>query len=296
MTARHLVPAALAACILGGATFAHAAGVDSRLRAMLPDQIQQSGEIKVGTDPANPPYDFYGSDHKTMIGLEQDLEAGMASRLGVRFTTFPAQFASIIPGIQAGRFDIGFSAFGDFEPREKILDILDYTLEGTGLIVLKGNPHGVHKISDACGLRAGAVQGSIPLQLLNKQAAACPAGKALTVLQFPTDDQVKAAMKSGRVDVSMDTYGVAAYSLAHQPATGPQLELVPTAKYAVGYQGLLVGKTDPKLRDALKAALQSMIDDGSYDAIFKKWGLEANEVKTITVNDAARYANYMKLD
>jgi polar amino acid transport system substrate-binding protein len=286
----------LAAAALLVAGHAHAAGVDAKLRAMLPPAIQQSNEIKVGTDPQNPPYDFYGPDHSTMIGLEQDLQAAMAERLGVKFVTSPAQFATIIPAIQAGRFDIGMSAFGDFSEREKILDIIDYTLEGTSIVVLAGNPHNVHRISDLCGLTAGAVQGSIPLQLLDKQKGLCPADKPLNVLQFPTNDQVKAAMKSGRVDASMDTTGVAAYSLAHQPPAGQQLELVPTAKYAVGYQGILVPKTDPQLRDAIQATLQSMVDDGTYDAIFKKWGLTANEVKTITVNDAARYTDYMKLD
>jgi polar amino acid transport system substrate-binding protein len=282
--------------IIGSGGAANAAGPDAKLKAMLPASIVQAGEIKVGTDPQNPPYDFYGPDHQTMIGLEQDLQAELASRLGVRFTTFPAQFASIIPGIQAGRFDIGLSSFGDFPPREKILDVIDYTLEGTSIIVTKGNPHNVKKISDACGLTAGAVQGSIPLQLLDKQKGLCPAGKPLTVLQFPTNDQAKAAMKSGRIDLSMDTTGVAAYSLGHQPAAGVQLELVPGAKYAVGYQGILVDKNDPQLRDALVATLQAMIDDGTYDKIFQKWGLAANEVKKITVNDAARYTNYMQLD
>ncbi|HEX3350588.1 MAG TPA: ABC transporter substrate-binding protein [Acetobacteraceae bacterium] len=293
---KHLICAAGAVLAVMASGTAHAAGPDAKLRAMLPASILQAGEVKVGTDPENPPYDFYGPDHQTMVGLEQDLQAELASRLGVKFTTYPAPFASIIPGIQAGRFDIGLSAFGDFGPREKILDVIDYTLEGTSMIVVKGNPHHATKISDVCGLTAGAVQGSIPLQLLDKQKGLCPADKPLTVLQFPSNDQVKAAMKSGRVDVSMDTTGVAAYSLAHQPPEGVQLELVPGAKYAVGYQGILVGKDDPQLRDAIVATLHAMIADGTYDSIFKKWGLAENEVKQITVDDAARYADYMKLN
>ncbi|KGM35397.1 ABC transporter substrate-binding protein [Inquilinus limosus] len=285
----------MAAAILGAGA-AQAAEVDPALRAMLPEAIRQAGEIRVGTDPQQPPYDFYDTDNTTLIGLEQDLAAEMAARLGVKFTFSPAQFASIIPAIQAGRFDLGISAFGDFIEREKILDIIDYTLEGTGLIVLEGNPHNIKKISDICGLRAGAVQGSIPLQLLDKQKGLCPADRPLEVLQFPSNDQAKVAMRSGRLDVSLDTVGVAAYTLAHQPQTGKKLELVDTAKYAVGYQGILVGKNNPELRDAIKATLQKMIDDGAYGKIFAKWGLSQNAVTTITVNDAARWADYMKLD
>ncbi|WP_448955487.1 ABC transporter substrate-binding protein [Labrys neptuniae] len=282
------------AMFLAGA--AQAAGVDQKLHDKLPDKIKSSGEIRVGTEPQTPPYDFYGEDNKTIIGLERDLRDAMGERLGVKFVDVPSQFASIIPGIQAGRFDMGMSAFGDFAEREKIVDVVNYMLEGTSIIVLDGNPKGVKKLKDACGLKAGAVQGSIPLQLLDKQKTTCPADKPLNVLQFPSNDQIKIALQSGRVDLSMDTTGVAAYSLKHQPAGNKKLELVTGAQYAVGYQAMLVSKESPGLRDALAATMQSLIDDGSYAKIFDKWGLGENKLDKVTINDAARFADYMKLD
>jgi polar amino acid transport system substrate-binding protein len=275
---------------------AWAAGVDQKLHDGLPEKIKSAGEIKVGTEPQTPPYDFYGEDNKTIIGLERELRDEMGNRLGVKFTDMPAQFASIIPGIQAGRFDMGMSAFGDFAEREKIVDVVNYMLEGTSIIVLEGNPKGVHKLKDACGLNAGAVQGSIPLQLLDKQKTLCPADKPLNVMQFPSNDQIKIALQSGRVDLSMDTTGVAAYSLKHQPEGNKKIELVSGAQYAVGYQAMLVSKESPELREALAGAMQSMIDDGSYAKIFEKWGLGENKLDKVTINDAARFADYMKLD
>ncbi|GGA93826.1 amino acid ABC transporter [Brucella endophytica] len=275
---------------------ASAAGLDQKLHDMLPEKIKSGGEIKVGTEPQTPPYNFYGEDNKTIIGLEKDLRSEMGVRLGVKFIDMPAQFASIIPGIQAGRFDMGMSAFGDFIEREKIVDVVNYMLEGTSIIVLDGNPKGVHKLKDACGLRAGAVQGSIPLQLLDKQKTLCPADKPLTVMQFPSNDQIKIALQSGRVDLSMDTTGVAAYSLQHQPEGSKKLELISGTQYAAGYQAMLVAKDNPQLRDALAATMQAMIDDGAYAKIFDKWGLSENKLDKVTINDAARFADYMKLD
>ena len=285
---------AAAAVFVSSAAFA--AGFDQKLHDMLPEKIKSAGEIKNGTEPQTPPYDFYGEDNKTIIGLERELREEMGTRLGVKFTDMPAQFASIIPGIQAGRFDMGMSAFGDFAEREKIVDVVNYMLEGTSIIVLEGNPKGVHKLKDACGLNAGAVQGSIPLQLLDKQKGLCPADKPVNVMQFPSNDQIKIALQSGRVDLSMDTTGVAAYSLQHQPEGNKKLELVTGAQYAVGYQAMLVSKESPELRDALAATMQSMIDDGSYAKIFEKWGLGENKLDKVTINDAARFADYMKLD
>jgi polar amino acid transport system substrate-binding protein len=271
--------------------------MDPKLHAMLPSDIQTSGEIRVGTEPTAPPYVFYGEDNKTMVGLEVELAQALGERLGVKFTFVPTQFASIVPGIQAGRFDVGLSAMGDFVPREKVVDEIDYSYEATGIIVPAGNPHQIAKLSDACGLRAAGVQGSIPLQLLDKQKGLCPADKPLEVLQFPSNDQLTVALRSGRADVSMDTYGVAAYTLVHQPASeGHKLELVKGARYAVGYQAIVVSKQATQLRDAIKAALESMMADGSYQALFAKWDLASNALPQITVNDAGRYADYMKLD
>ncbi|NLR98138.1 ABC transporter substrate-binding protein [Rhizobium sp. P38BS-XIX] len=296
MTGKTNLTMLLTAAAVLASSGAWAAGVDQKLHDMLPEKIKSAGEIKVGTEPQTPPYDFYGEDNKTIVGLERELRDEMGTRLGVKFTDVPAQFASIIPGIQAGRFDMGMSAFGDFAEREKIVDVVNYMLEGTSIIVLEGNPKGVHKLKDACGLNAGAVQGSIPLQLLDKQKTLCPADKPLNVMQFPSNDQIKIALQSGRVDLSMDTTGVAAYSLQHQPAGGKKLELVTGTQYAVGYQAMLVGKESPQLRDALAATMQSMIADGSYAKIFEKWGLGENKLDKVTINDAARFADYMKLD
>jgi polar amino acid transport system substrate-binding protein len=288
--------AAMAALTLVSAD-SRAASMDPKLHAMLPADIQKSGEVRVGTEPTAPPYVFYGEDNKTLVGMEVELAKELGERLGVNFTFMPTQFASIVPGIQAGRFDVGMSAMGDFVPREKVVDEVDYTYEATGILVTEGNPHGVTKLGDACGLRAAGVQGSIPLQLLDKQKGLCSADKPLEVLQFPSNDQLTVALNSGRADVSMDTYGVAAYTLKHQPPSLPhKLELVKGARYAVGYQAIVVSKNAPQLRDAIKAALEAMMVDGSYKALFVKWDLSDNALSAITINDAARYADYMKLD
>ena len=290
--------AALGGAVPASAQSAAPEGSDPALRAMLPAKIRDAGVIRVGTDPHNAPYSFYGPDNSTLIGLEHDLVAVMSKKLGVTFQFNPAQFASIITAVQADRFDMGISAFGDFEKREKIVDEIDYTHEGTGLIVAAGNPLHINKLADSCGHRAAAVQGSIPLELLNKQAGLCPADKPLQIQQFPTGDQTVLAVRSGRADMLMDTYGVTAYELANQPANagGQKLELIPGKQYAVGYQAMIVGKDKPQLRDAVQATLQAMVKDGTYAAAFKKWGLSDNMLETITVNDAARFADYMKLD
>jgi polar amino acid transport system substrate-binding protein len=53
---------------------------------------------------------------------------------------------------------------------------------------------------------------------------------------------------------------------------------------SVQFTGMGVSKKKPDLSEAVKVALQSMIDDGSYQAILKKWDLEPGAIKTVSIN------------
>ncbi len=119
MKAKFNLTVMVSAVAILSASAASAAGLDQKLHDMLPEKIKSAGEIKVGTEPQTPPYDFYGDDNKTIIGLERELRDEMGTRLGVKFTDMPAQFASIIPGISAGRFDMWYVRLRRFRrPRE----------------------------------------------------------------------------------------------------------------------------------------------------------------------------------
>jgi polar amino acid transport system substrate-binding protein len=47
-------------------------------------------------------------------------------------------------------------------------------------------------------------------------------------------------------------------------------------------------KKGSELSKALQASLQAMVDDGSYMAILKKWGVENGAIDKITINAATK--------
>ena len=46
--------------------------------------------------------------------------------MGVRLKLVNAPFDSILPGLAAGKYDIGFSSFTDTKEREKAVDFVTY--------------------------------------------------------------------------------------------------------------------------------------------------------------------------
>ena len=126
-----------------------------------------SGLIALMQSDCSDPVNIGTEDEMTVAEWAQvvnDLVDEMSKRLGVTFQWSTAEFASIITAVQAGRFDMGISAFGDFAPREKIVDEVDYTMEGTGIIVADGNPLNIQKISDACGHKAATMSAAVTPQ------------------------------------------------------------------------------------------------------------------------------------
>lgn len=285
--------AVMSALLLAGA--AGAAERNDKLYGMLPDAIKQSGAVSVGTDPQNPPYVQYDGDNKTVVGLEQDLFDEMSGRLGIKFDIVPAARVGIIPGVQSARYDMAGGAYGDFPAREEVVDVVDYAVEAVGLIVLDGNAKNITKLKETCGNKVAGQQGTLNMQILEKQRDACPSDKPLEILQFPSADQVLLAVRSGRADAALGNIGSTVFTLDHQSTTDAKLALV-GPRYGTGYQGFLVGKNNPELRDAIIATLQSMIDDGTYGEIFAKWKVSDNSITKIVYNDGAKYGDRKDLD
>ena len=48
--------------------------------------------------------------------------------------------------------------------------------------------------------------------------------------------------------------------------------------------GLPVSKKEPQLRDAVKAAMERLQKNGTYDKLLEKYGLQANKLSPIVIN------------
>lgn len=255
---------------------------------LLPEPIIQAGAVRVATDPTLPPYEFTDDDDQ-LVGLDIELGALIACALDLDITWEKIDFDGLLAAVKAGRYDFAIAGISDTSEREEVMDMIDYQTEGTAIIVAAENPHDVATIDDLCGLNVAAVKGSVPLELLSRKNESCD--EAINILSFPKSTDGFLAVRSGRADAVMETLGTAIWFEKSGEITG--LRALTTELYAQGYQAIAFPKNpdSAKLRDAVQAALTSMIEDGSYGQLYKKWDLEANMVDVVTVNDAARFAD-----
>ncbi len=259
-------------------------GKDDTLAAKLPANIRSAGTIKVGSDVAYAPVEFFDTDGTTIIGIDPDLAKAMGDKLGVKFQFTNATFDGLIPAVRSKRFDLVMSAMSDTKKRQPQLDFVDYFNAGTSILVKKGNPENINSLDDLCGKTVALQRGTTQEDVAKAQQAKCTsAGKAaIKLLTFDKDTDALLQIKGGRAVADMNDFPVAAYN-AKTSGGGSDFEVV-GEQIEAGPYGIGVRKEDTQLRDALQAALKAIIADGTYDKVLEKWNVTKGALKTAAIN------------
>ncbi|MEV8566282.1 ABC transporter substrate-binding protein [Streptomyces sp. NPDC051322] len=265
---------------------------DPGLHAALPDAVKSSGTVRVATDvPYAPFVMFVTAGRPGLTGLDYDLGQALGATLGVRFAFTAQKFDGIVPAIQAGKFDAVISAMTDTKERQQVLDFVDYSVSGSGILVANGNPDKVAGLDDLCGRKAGAEAASHQLEVLEAHQSTCTeAGKSPVSIQtFPKDSDAQLALRAGKVAADLLTLPAAAWT-AKSADAGRAFEVVEDPAHGGGYDatpnGIGVAKRLPGLTDAIQKALQKLISNGTLTKICDKYGVADIAVKEATRNSA----------
>lgn len=251
------------------------------LKAELPADVAAKGVIVLADSGSVKPLKYTEPGSDEIIGLVPDLTREYAKRLGITAKIERVAGDSVVPGVLSGRFTAGL-ALGDFAERRKTLDFVDILAGGQVLLVKKGNPAGVSGMDDLCGHSIAISKGSNEQTVIDQYQAKCSStGKPAIQVQAYADGPTGIlALNSGRVEVAYDDIADANYLIKENPdayqVTGDYQWLAP---YGVG-----IPKADKKLTEAIQKALQSMVDDGTYQKILAEYGQESIALKKIEIN------------
>jgi polar amino acid transport system substrate-binding protein len=164
------------------------------------------------------------------------------------------------------------------------IDFVDYFTAGVSLYTNKGDDQGIKTWDDLCGKTIAVQRNTFSHDLAKDQAKKCKDDKkkALKIEDFATNPEAETRMRSKGADVVSADFPVAAYSVKTSGG-GKYFEIVGDQVEAGPY-GIALAKDNTKLRDALQAAVQAIIDNGEYEKIIKKWGVEDGAITEAKVN------------
>jgi polar amino acid transport system substrate-binding protein len=251
---------------------------------LVPADVKAKGSFSVVTDPSfGPPWSFHPNDDPNQYdGIDVDIAKGVADKLGLKVEFVSLSFDGIIPALKAGRYDLAMAGMSDTKVREGQIDMIGYVTDSSALMLPAGNPKGIKALADLCGKTATGVIGTFQLQILEDQSKACDKPIEITPLKTKADTFLQ--VKSGRADATVDGYAVSAYLQEHGMLKDKGVEPLSGLALSPAPLGMGVSKDQTGFRDAVDAALNEMIADGTYAKILTKWGISDLGVKEAKVN------------
>lgn len=256
---------------------------DKSISKLVPEELKSKGTLVVATDATAPPNESIASDGKTIEGNEIDFINQIGSILGLKIKPVNVAFDSIIPGLQAQKYDLTMTGMRDTKEREQKVDFVTYAKSGVQIFVRSADKDKFSKLTDLCGHSVAMQSGTIQVADVEKQSTECVAsGKGkLDIKLFKTQSDQIQAVSSGQVEAGIQNY----------PNNVYLAKSTDNAMIGVGdsFDEGIWGMALPKgtgLVEPLQKATQKLIDSPQYKQILKKWGVEGQAITQSVINGA----------
>ncbi len=228
--------------------------------------VKKAGVLKVGTETAFAPFDFI--DNGKHVGLNVDLFAEIGKELGVKIQWVALPWEGVLPGLEAGKFDIVAGPATITKARMEryrftppIADATDALLKGAG-------DKTIMKPADIAGKTVGAGTASAQLSQLQDYAKTLP--QKVTIREYPGNNEAYADLAAGRIVAVANSLPNIAFVASKRPDTFAVVQPPFGPKTYFGY----VGRKDAdhkNLMDAIQKAILKIKADGRLGKLQKKW-------------------------
>ncbi len=209
--------------------------------------------VRLGTEGAYPPYNFI-NDAGEVDGFERELGDEVCARAELTCEWVTNEWDSIIPNLVSGNYDAIVAGMSVTDERKEVIDFSEqYTLPDPSAFL------GLGEVD-----LSGAV---IAAQASTIQASHVASMEGATLLEFATPDETIAAVKNGEADAVLADK---AFLLPVAEADA-DLSIIGDDVLIGGGIGMGVRQSDTELRDKFSAAIASMKEDGSLNALITKW-------------------------
>ena len=262
-----------------GADPALAQKADPALTKMVPAEIA-SQPFTVAVALGSPPDEFRNEKGET-VGWEVDIVRGVAQLLGLKLELRPISFDTLIPGLQAKRFDAAIGQLGITVLREKVIDMVGTLASQELFAALTDNPIKVNSLDDLCGVAVATTRGSREMAFVAEQQPKCAqAGKKpIDALAFNDANGAAEALMSKRAEV----YWLGSTAISYFVGKSDGRTKVVGHYTDLGYIGIGLPKDSPMAKP-IQAAVNELIANGTYGKILDKWGLQKGAITTSPIN------------
>ena len=223
--------------------------------------IQKAGKLVIATSPDFPPFESL-DENGEVVGIEIEIMELICQELGVELVIEQINFDSVLPGVQAGKYDVGVSGISVTPAREENTLFTDpYCLAAQAIVVLNGS-------SITC---KADLQGKTIAVQSGTTAEAYAMENGYTFNSYTANTDAQEALLAGKVDAwVIDDLTAADMVKLYNAENGDVLvvldEAMTTEPYAFAFK---LG--DDELVAAINEIINKLVADGTVAEIFAKY-------------------------
>ncbi len=213
--------------------------------------------LTMATNAEFPPYE-YVEDGK-IIGIDAEVAALIADKLGMELQIVDVAFDSIIPGVQSGKYDMGMAGLTVNDERLEKVNFSTSYAKGVQVVIVAENSS-IATPDDIAGKKIG-VQTSTTGDIY----ATDDFGEE-AITRYDNGAVAVQALIAGKVDcVIIDNEPAKAYVAANEG-----LKILDT-EYTEEDYAICFNKADTELQEKVDGALKELIADGSVQKVVDKY-------------------------
>lgn len=205
-------------------------------------------------------------------GVNVEIAGDIARRLGLEAVLREAPFEALIDDVAGRQCDMSISAQIITRSRLERIDMVPYIQGVQHVVVREGNPAGIVRLTDLCGRYLAVQTGTTHVDLVLGQGDHDGAGidrdcasagqPKVDMHEFQDDVDAIEALATGTADAYIGSDFIA----IDRPSEFDLATALPPIRNGIG-----LPKDHPALRTAVEDAFQSMVDDGTYEAILERF-------------------------
>ena len=219
-------------------------------------EVKEAGKLTVATSPDFPP--FESLEGNKVVGIEVDILELIAKELGVELEIIQMDFDSVLLGVQAAKYDCGMSGITASEDRKQnMLFTTPYYNAAQVIVVKEGS---------AITGKADLTGKKVSVQTGTTAESGCQ-DEGIAVQAFNANADAKAALTTGKVDAWIVDNLTAIQMVEDGDGLVILSEKMTEEPYAFAFA---FGSED--LVAEIDKALKTLIDNGTVESIFAKYG------------------------
>lgn len=230
-----------------------------------PGKDSETVIYKVAMEPTFPPFDTINSETQELDGFDYDLMNAIANHQGFKLEWVNMGFNGLIAALKSGNIDIIASGMNASEERREKVDFSTTYYNSALVVAIKKGNTGITGVDDlTTDMKVGAQIGTTGADFANELFSD---GKIGEVKIYDGLDVAVMDLMNGTIAALINDQPVTKSYMESKPGS---IEIVGDLLNAEAY-GFAVKKGNTELLDKINAGLQSLIDDGTYDKLYKKW-------------------------